>query len=141
MALRMCKADLDQLRFHAQASYPHEACGVLLGAADGRRVCSVIGCANSCLESPQTRYSIDPAELLRIQRRAREAGQAILGFYHSHPDRLAHWSETDLREAYWTGCSYLITAVEGGKAGLTRSFLLVGDAAAKHFEDEAIELY
>ena len=76
-------------------------------------------------DSPENRYHIDPAELVRIQRKAALTGQDIVGFYHSHPDCPAKWSRTDLDEAHWTGCSYVITSVEHGKAVQTNSFLLL----------------
>jgi proteasome lid subunit RPN8/RPN11 len=63
-----------------------------------------------------------------------------VGFYHSHPDWPPRWSSTDLEEAHWTGCSYVITSVERGKAAVTNSFLLCGGEAAKHFAEEAIEV-
>jgi len=72
------------------------------------------------------RYNIDPRELIRIQREGRERGEDIVGFYHSHPDHPAQWSPTDLAEAHWFGCSYVITSVEKGKAVLTNSFELIG---------------
>jgi proteasome lid subunit RPN8/RPN11 len=68
------------------------------------------------------------------------AGHDIVGFYHSHPDHPARWSATDLAEAHWTGCSYLITSVEKGRAVLTNSFLLLDQEEAKHFEDEPLEV-
>jgi proteasome lid subunit RPN8/RPN11 len=61
-----------------------------------------------------------------VQRDARDRGLEIIGFYHSHPDHPAEWSPTDLAEAHWIGCSYVITSVDGGKATLTRSFALIG---------------
>jgi proteasome lid subunit RPN8/RPN11 len=79
-------------------------------------------------------------ELLRTQREAVVAGHDIVGFYHSHPDHPAHWSATDLAEAHWTNCSYVITSVEKGRAVLTHAFLLQGQEEDKHFEDEAIEV-
>jgi proteasome lid subunit RPN8/RPN11 len=78
--------------------------------------------------------------LVRIQREALLAGHDIVGFYHSHPDHPARWSVTDLAEAHWTGCSYVITNVENGRAVLTNSFLLLDQEEAKHFEDELIEV-
>ena len=72
------------------------------------------------------RYHIDPKELIRIQREGRERGEDIVGFYHSHPDHPAHWSPTDLAEAHWLGCSYVITSVEKGNAAVTNSFELKG---------------
>jgi proteasome lid subunit RPN8/RPN11 len=77
--------------------------------------------------------------LVRIQREGRERGEDIVGFYHSHPDHPPHWSPTDLAEAHWLGCSYVITSVEKGKAASTRSFELTGsDESDKQFIAEAI---
>ena len=64
-----------------------------------------------------------------------------MGFYHSHPDHPAQWSQTDFAEAHWLGCSYIITSVEHGKAATTNSFLLSGTAEDdKNFKDEAIQI-
>ncbi|MDR3764912.1 MAG: M67 family metallopeptidase [Acidobacteriota bacterium] len=142
MALRISKVLLEQLRAHGEQTYPYECCGVLVGqfVDDGSRtVESTIACGNTRTDSPANRYNISPGELIRIQRESTLAGQDIVGFYHSHPDWPAKWSSTDLDEAHWTGCSYVITSVENGKAVLTNSFLLVGDEQNKHFEDEDIE--
>lgn len=140
MALKISKALLRQLREHGEQTYPHECCGVLVGDLDPRTVTRVVRCSNTSTGSPRNRYSIDPSDLIRIRREAAQAGETILGFYHSHPDSSSHWSTTDLAEAYWTGCSYVITSVQRGKALLTNSFLLLGeDDQTRHFEDEAIE--
>jgi proteasome lid subunit RPN8/RPN11 len=78
---------------------------------------------------------------VRAQREARQRGLEIIGFYHSHPDHPARWSKTDLQEAHWLGCSYVITSVMQGSAVDTNSFLLAGDSEEnKRFEDEPIEL-
>ena len=51
------------------------------------------------------------------------------------------WSSTDFAEAHWLGCSYVITAVEKGKAKITNSFLLAGtEEDNKQFNDEEIEI-
>ncbi|MGA2352384.1 MAG: Mov34/MPN/PAD-1 family protein [Terracidiphilus sp.] len=59
---------------------------------------------------------------------------------HSHPDHPARWSTTDLSEAHWIGCSYVITSVENGHAVLTNSFQLLGPEENKRFEDEHVEV-
>jgi proteasome lid subunit RPN8/RPN11 len=132
------------LRQHGEETYPHECCGVLLGqfAGDGSKaVTRTAPCGNTRTDSPQNRYHIDPRELIRIQREARERGEDIVGFYHSHPDHPAQWSQTDLAEAHWFGCSYVITSVEKGKSALTNSFELAGnDEAGKQFVDETIAI-
>jgi proteasome lid subunit RPN8/RPN11 len=142
MALKINRDLLDELRRYAETAYPDECCGALLGLfgpASDRTVHRVIACSNADTESPHTRYEISSFELLRIQRDARQTGQQIVGFYHSHPDHPARWSPTDLAEAHWTGCSYVITCVEKGKATATSSFLLIGEEA-RRFEDETIVL-
>ncbi len=144
MALRIQKALFEQLRQHGEETYPHECCGVLVGEFDeagDRTVNRVTQCGNTRTDSPENRYHISPGELVRIQREAALAGQDIVGFYHSHPDCAAVASSTDLAEAHWTGCSYVITSVENRKAVVTNSFLLRGSEEAKHFDDEKIEVY
>jgi proteasome lid subunit RPN8/RPN11 len=141
--LKMDRSHYDSLRAHGEETYPHECCGVLLGQVeDGARVVtSVARCGNTRSDSPQNRYHIDPKELIRIQREGRERGEDIVGFYHSHPDHPARWSTTDLAEAHWFGCSYVITSVENGQAVTTNSFELVGNEESdKRLVDEAIEL-
>ncbi len=141
--LKIERGNYDALRQHGEETYPHECCGVLLGEMNGdvRRVSSVARCGNTRTDSPQNRYHIDPRELVRIQREGRQRGEDIVGFYHSHPDHPALWSSTDLAEAHWLGCSYVITSVEKGKAAITNSFELSGsDESDKQLVDEKIEL-
>jgi proteasome lid subunit RPN8/RPN11 len=142
--LKLPHSVYDSIRQHGEETYPHECCGVLLGQmnGDGRVVTSAARCGNTRTDSPQNRYHIDPRELVRIQREGREREEDILGFYHSHPDHPARWSQTDLAEAHWFGCSYVITSVEKGKAVVTNSFLLDGVGEEdKKLVDEKIDLF
>ena len=143
MTLHIAKSDYEQLRRHGEQTYPDECCGVLLGQIQQngiKSVASAVPCQNQRSDSPQNRYFIDPRELLHIQRDARQRELDIVGFYHSHPDHPARWSATDLAEAYWTGCSYIITSVMNGAATETNSFELQGDGDSKCFRDERISL-
>jgi len=126
--LKLRPNDYDEIRRHGEETYPHECCGVLLGVIgdDTREVRATVRCANTRIDSPQNRYHIDPRELVRVQREARERDLDIVGFYHSHPDHPARWSPTDFQEAHWIGCSYVITSVEHGRAAQTNSFALTG---------------
>jgi proteasome lid subunit RPN8/RPN11 len=140
--LKIPQSAYHSLRRHGEETYPHECCGVLLGQMDGdrRTVTSVARAGNTRIDSAHNRYNIDPRELVRIQREGRERGEDIVGFYHSHPDHPARWSSTDLAEAHWFGCSYVITSVENGKAVLTNSFELTGsDENNKKLVDEEID--
>ena len=141
MALTIPNALYHQLREHGEATYPHECCGVLVGEfgeTGEKSVKAVVPCGNTRIDSLANRYHIDPAELGRVQREAMLAGRDIVGFYHSHPDHPARWSTTDLSEAHWIGCSYVITSVQQGKAAETNSFELTGDNSNRRFVDEVI---
>ena len=141
--LKVGRKEYEALRQHGEETYPHECCGVLLGQMreDERVVISIVRAGNTRADSAHNRYNIDPRELVRVQREGRERGEDIVGFYHSHPDHPARWSPTDLAEAHWFGCSYVITSVEKGKAAITNSFELMGsDEGDKKLADEAVEV-
>ena len=145
--LRIGQQTYDAIRQHGEETWPHECCGVLLGRfcrEDGAAVNEVedaVRATNTRTDSAHNRYHIAPQELVRIQRTSRERGLEIVGFYHSHPDHPAQWSPTDLAEAHWIGCSYVITAVEQGAARQTNSFLLSGTTEEdKAFAAEPIQV-
>ncbi len=142
--LTLSQSDYISLRQHGEQTYPHECCGALLGHFDvngSKTVSRIARCGNTRQDSPHNRYNIDSRELIRIQREGRERGEDIVGFYHSHPDHPAQWSTTDLAEAHWFGCSYVITSVDKGAAILTNSFELTGsDENDKRLVDEKIEV-
>jgi proteasome lid subunit RPN8/RPN11 len=141
--LKISRSTWEDLRLHGEETYPHECCGALLGmiGQDGAiTVTAMVRCNNTRTDSPENRYNIDPREVMEVQREALAAGVDIVGFYHSHPDHPARWSQTDLAEAHWTGCSYVITSVEHGRASVTNSFRLVGFEDERRFEDEEIAI-
>ena len=139
--LRIPRTVYDAIRAHGEETYPHECCGALLGraAGNGWSIETSVRAGNIRTDSAHNRYQIAPVELVKIEREARRQGLEVAGFYHSHPDHPAQWSATDFAEAHWLGCSYVITAVERGKAAVTNSFLLAGSTEEdKHFEPESI---
>jgi proteasome lid subunit RPN8/RPN11 len=139
----MKKSAYEELRSHGEETYPCECCGVLVGspAAEGWTVIYAIRASNIRTDSPRNRYAIAPPEIVRIMREAQKDGLEIAGFYHSHPDHPAMWSQTDLAEAHWLGCSYLITGVAAGQAATSDSFILAGTSEEdKQFIPERIEL-
>jgi proteasome lid subunit RPN8/RPN11 len=136
--LTIPKSLYDQLRAHGEETYPHECCGIMLGKSsdDGLQVVALIRAGNTRTDSAHNRYNIAPIELVKAQREARTQGLDIVGFYHSHPDHPAEWSQTDFAEAHWFGCAYVITAIEKGTPKITNSFLLTGTGE----EDKAFGL-
>jgi proteasome lid subunit RPN8/RPN11 len=144
--LKLSQSDWHALRAHGEETYPHECCGILLGTMnidkDERVVKTVIRAGNTRLDSLHNRYNIDPKELIAAQKQARTAGLDIVGFYHSHPDHPPRWSPTDLAEAHWIGCSYVITSVVQGKAEVTNSFCLTGTMEEdKRFAEEQLQVF
>jgi proteasome lid subunit RPN8/RPN11 len=140
--LEIAQSAFDRLRTHGESAYPEESCGVLLGmvSSDVRVVLEAVPLDNNA-NSKRNRYRIAPVDLIRAEKAARQAGREILGFYHSHPDHPAEPSATDLAEAHWLGCSYVITAVTDGNAAETRSFLLSGECEeTKHFKAETLRV-
>jgi proteasome lid subunit RPN8/RPN11 len=152
--LRMGQKQFEAIRQHGEETYPNECCGVLLGHAeeDSNSVIDAVPAENTRSDSAHNRYHIAPHELIRIQQQARHRGLDIIGFYHSHPDHPAEWSKTDLEEAHWMGCSYVITRVAGSvkngsdakvrcRAMETNSFLLAGTSEEnKRLESQTIEV-
>jgi proteasome lid subunit RPN8/RPN11 len=131
------------IRMHGEETYPHECCGALLGRiVDGVwSVIESVKAGNMRTDSAHNRYQIAPGELVKMEREARSKGLDIAGFYHSHPDHPAQWSQTDFAEAHWLGCCYVITEVAQGKAAVTNSFLLAGTSEEdKRFELQTIQV-
>lgn len=140
--LKISKADYDLIRWEAERSYPHECCGILLGKTSNgaREVTLTITCENARTDSPGNRYSIHPGQLVASLKLARSRGENIVGFYHSHPDHPAEYSTTDLNEAHWFDCSYVITSVEHGRSLATNAFVLLGSETEKSLQSERIEI-
>ncbi|MBQ8356270.1 MAG: M67 family metallopeptidase [Clostridia bacterium] len=100
----------------AQAAYPEECCGILLGKREGERrtVYRVLPVENrGNVKQKTTRFRIDPLEIARIELSAERERLEIVGFYHSHPDHEAIASRTDA--AYMiAGYSYPVISVRDG---------------------------
>ncbi len=108
----------------ARMAMPREACGVLVGAQTDRgwHVADIEPSPNVAPVGQPDRFEIDPALLLRVQKKLRGSGQSMIGVYHSHPNGLAEPSAIDLAQAWQTGMIWLISAVKPDTVE-TRGFL------------------
>lgn len=124
-----------ELAVWVQEGYPHETCGLLLGArSDGSaRVVRVTRARNLDTERAHDRYELDPKDFLAADALARDEGMELIGVWHSHPDHPALPSETD-RAAAWPGWSYVILSVTQDGVADLRSWRLDGE----EFEPEAV---
>ncbi len=102
---------LDRLIEHAQKSYPYEGCGILTGTS--QKFLEVFFVENKFPDRKRDRYEIDPKDFLQTDEIARNKGQEIIGFYHSHPDHPALPSKFDLEHA-WPEYIYIIISVSNG---------------------------
>ncbi len=131
----LTKAVDTAIRAHGRQTFPHECCGAMLGR-DGV-VLEACALANTTEEGPRRRFLVRPDDYRGAERRAREAGLDLLGFYHSHPDHPARPSQYDLDHA-WPSLSYVIVSVMAGEDKRLTSWRLNEDRSA--FEEESIEL-
>ena len=109
---------------HAEATYPRECCGVMIGSIDGdhKRVTEARAVENVYTGGQEDRYEIRPADLLQADRDARTQGLDVIGIFHSHPDCAAYFSKTDLENSCpWY--SLVVLSVEKGKFDHAHSFL------------------
>lgn len=109
----------------AQNGYPDEVCGFLLGlmgSDNAKTVQTVLQTANHA-ERKENRFVLSPDDVYQVDKAARQAGQSIVGVFHSHPDAPATPSEID-RQAAWLDYSYLIVSVYNGQATDAVSWVL-----------------
>jgi proteasome lid subunit RPN8/RPN11 len=133
MAIRLTSEVDAAIRAHGRDTFPHECCGAMLGR-DGV-VSEAFMLANTTEEGPRRRFLVRPDDYRVAEKRARDAGLDLLGFYHSHPDHPAQPSQYDLDHA-WPFFSYVIVSVMAGEDKLLTSWRLKEDRSA--FEEEQI---
>ncbi len=132
---------LASMRAHAEADYPHECCGGLLGTFDGENkvVTKTVPLENHWEDIPgedkTRRFRITPEDYKMLEATAKSDGRLLLGFYHSHPDHPPIPSKTDLKFA-WPFFSYPILSIKGGAFESIKSYELIGSK----FIEEQISL-
>ena len=136
MALALSASVIDRIRAHGRETYPNECCGALIGR-DGT-VSEILPLPNTTEEGPRRRFLVRPADYRAAEERAVEREQALVGFYHSHPDHPARPSQYDLDHA-WPSFSYVILSVRGGEAKELRSWRLRDDRS--QFDEETIDVH
>ncbi|MDT8317244.1 MAG: M67 family metallopeptidase [bacterium] len=131
------KDHLDHIETHGKEGFPNEVCGIILGVSKSgkKEALKLIRGTNLNSDRSHDRYELDPKDLLKAERDARDSGMEIIGFYHSHPDHPDTPSEFD-RERAWPDYSYIISSIMGGKEASTKSWLLNDESHI--FEEEKI---
>lgn len=101
-----------RLSAHVTRGYPFEVVGLLLGDAARAEVQEARALENEQESGPSRRFVVSGLRLARAEAAAEAEGFDVLGYYHSHPDHPASWSDED-RDQALPGRSYLIAAVSG----------------------------
>lgn len=96
------------MRKHAEACYPNEACGLILG--DGKKAEFVA--AENVSQEPRGQFLIDH----ETYRRAVDSGR-LLAIWHSHPDSSGEPSELDRAGCEATALPWLISGIRHTSAG------------------------
>jgi proteasome lid subunit RPN8/RPN11 len=118
----------DELLAHAREDAPNECCG-LIGGSDGSAA-TVYRAQNA--EASPLRYNLDPQDQFRIMSEMDEAGEELVGIYHSHTQSPAYPSQTDINLAAYPDAIYLIVSLAEGEEPL-RGFNIV-DGQVKEAE-------
>ena len=125
----------EAIRAHGAATFPHECCGALLGREGVAEEAYAL--PNTTEEGPRRRFLVRPDDYRVAEKRARERGCDLIGFYHSHPDHPAMPSQYDLDHA-WPSFSYVIVSVMAGIPGDLRSWRLREDRS--QFDEESLRV-
>lgn len=125
------------LHAHACEGYPHEVVGILAGDAGSHTVQRVVPLVNERADAAHNRYRVSGLVLMRAEEELTAAGLDILGYYHSHPDNPARYSQYD-RDHALPNLSYVIVSVVDGAAVDTLSWRLRDDRSAMDPEPIAL---
>ncbi len=137
MSLRIARDEYERMHAAAAEGYPHEVVGILAGSRGTWSVTEVVPLLNERADSPRNRYRVSGLVMMRAEQAIEARGLEVVGYYHSHPDHPAQYSEYD-RDHALPNMSYVIVSVRQGTPGTTLSWRLVDDRSS--MDPEAIEI-
>ena len=140
--LRVSSQFYEESVAHCRREYPKEACGILAGAAaqglpaidQPRTVVAMYPMRN--VEDSPIGYSMDPKEQLHVEKRMRQAGQRMIGIYHSHTATAAYPSSVDVGLALSPDISYVLVSLKDQQHPDFESYRIDGATIAP----EAVEI-
>jgi len=95
---------IEKIYHHALQEYPYECCGIITGDSKNQTVHRCENIQNRLHAEDPSRYPgdarisymIDRSEFDKVISSAKEKGEGIMAFYHSHPEHEAYFSEEDI---------------------------------------------
>jgi proteasome lid subunit RPN8/RPN11 len=129
--LRLSRAVRDDLVAHALRGLPHEACGLFAADKGSVDVHTFFPMVNEAASSEL--YQLGGQEMIAVEKRADDAGVAIIGVMHSHTHTTAYPSPTDVRDATafdpFGGWHYLIVSLKDPNPVLRSYRIIDGEIA------------
>lgn len=128
------RAALRVIEGAAQAAWPRECCGLLVGLRQGAAV--EITRANPSpnrAADPRVAFEIDPELWLRLTRTLEDGPESVVGLYHSHPDGPPAPSARDLAAAWGPDLIWIVTSVARGQPPRSAAFRLVEADGKRQF--------
>ena len=107
MKLQLSRTHQQQLLDWTEQAGVYECCGLLLGSEG---VVEKVELTTNVADDPLYEFEIDPSALIAAEKRARQDGSSILGYFHSHPNGVAQPSIKDAQMAAADGRRWLIIA-------------------------------
>ena len=90
---------------HADREAPRECCGLLAGR---HGVAGAHFSLPNIASDAERRYFAEPKVLVESMLAIRHSQLELLGIYHSHPKSSPAPSPTDIEQAYYPDCAYVI---------------------------------
>ena len=107
----------EELLAHARSEVPNEACGLLSGTLSAGTATAYHRARNA--DASPFVYTVDPEDLVRIVFGIEDAGEDLVGIFHSHTHTPAVPSPTDRRQAQYPDCFYVLATLSDPDAGPT----------------------
>jgi len=129
--LQVPKQLIGEMITHALLTDPEECCGLVLGKGD--RATATRRITNSH-ENRVSRYTMDPVEVMKVEREADARGEGLLAIYHSHTYTQGYPSETDIRSAIETGWLdpyYILVSLVEKTRPVVRAYRISDDGQVK----------
>lgn len=114
---------LEQIFSHAREGAPHEVCGIVAGAGN---VVKQVYPTRNVADDRTRHYVIDPQDLATLLPTIEQNRMELIGFYHSHPNGGFIPSVTDIRQATYPDCVYLIVRLKNNQPELAAWQIIYG---------------
>ena len=119
--LKLNKIQTLALIKHSKKAHPKEACGLLAG--QGSKVFKIYPVSN--ISKKPTRFLIKPEEQVKIMKEIEDLGLEMIGIYHSHTNKKAYPSDTDIKMAFYPEASYVIISLADKDNPEIKSFKII----------------